>query len=51
MWHIDWKLESWFAEVERQRDKKYGTSGSSGASSTSDDDEWAPNEYADRFKR
>lgn len=26
MWHLDWKLEEWFEQVERDRDKKYGSS-------------------------
>lgn len=50
MWHLDWELDTWFLEVKKKRDERFGhkpeedyeNSPESGAA-------WEDNEYSSRF--
>lgn len=46
-WHIDWELDTHFAEVARKREAKYGPTGDS---DQQPEDLWEDNSHSARFK-
>lgn len=49
MWHLDWKLEEWFKQVESKREQKYG--GKTNKIPDYDDDNWDSNELAAAMRK
>lgn len=50
MWPLPWEVEQWFDRVEKERDKKYGSSGD-GTDDNIVEPDLEPNVYAEALRQ